>query len=485
MRHELKLSHKALILVAIPLVFELAFCAILSGLLRQAEAETYKERHARAIIAESNSLLKNFMDAGILLHLYKSLKSDAFLRRQMEIYDEIPRQFRSLKIMVADSPREKEMVAKFETACRKGLQLLADARRLGSAEGEAFRYAGSNTELAEVTEELVNGLRNFIKEQENAEQIDTSAEVQTRMWIRNLLALGVIANIALALALALYFNKGITSRLLVLVNNTKNLAKGKELTARIGGADEIAQLDGVFHEMADALADAAKRKQELVSMVTHDLRTPLTSILSTLTLMDDGVLGELPELAHKKVGRAVGSATRLISLINDLLDIEKMEAGRMQLALRDIPLEPLLESSINSVQAFAEEAGVKLECPECDLGVSADGDRIVQVIINLLSNAIKFSPRDGLVRLESEELDSMIEVRVVDRGRGIPEEHQSRVFERFSQVDPSNPTERKGTGLGLPICKMIIEGHGGSIGVRSKPGEGSTFWFRLKSATGR
>lgn len=482
-RVELKLAHKALILVAVPLVFELAFCAVLSYLLRQAEAETFRERHARAIVAESNSLLKNFMDAGIMLHLYRSLKSESFLKRQIEISEEIPRQFRSLKIMVADSPREKEMLERFEKSCRKGLQLLADARRLGGSEGEAFHWSGANTELAEVTEELVSGLRSFVKDQEKAEQIDSNAEGRTRILIRNMLMLGVLLNIGIAVALALYFNKGTTNRLLVLVNNTRNLAQGKELAAPVSGSDEIAFLDMVFHDMANALKEAAQRKQELVSMVTHDLRTPLTAIQSTLTLLGDGVLGQLPERATKKVHAAENSASRLIALINDLLDIEKLEAGKMPIYLKDVPLANILDSSINAVQAFADAASVKLECSGTDLYVQADSDRVVQVIINLLSNAVKFSPKDSVVRLEAEPALDFVELRVVDKGRGIPEEHLHKVFERFSQVDPNNPAERKGTGLGLPICKAIIDGHGGEIGVRSKLGEGSTFWFRLKLAS--
>ncbi len=478
----LKLSHKVLLLVVLPLVFELGLLAVLAVLLSKSEAETFREHHARAVIAESNALLKNFMDAGILFHLYKTTKNESFLQRQLELLDEIPKEFRSLKVMVADSPQQAKMLENFDKVCRKGLLLLSDARRVGGDDSSAFRWQGANTELAEITDELVNGLRKFVKEMELGSQIGTEREAALRKSVTLCLYFGAALNIIIAVALAVYFNRGTSSRLLVLVDNTKRLAQGLPLTAAAPGQDEIAHLDKVFHDMADALADAAKRKAELVSMVTHDLRTPLTSIQSTLTLLSEGVLGEIPPKAAKKVNIASDSTRRLIGLINDLLDIEKLEAGKMQIVIKDCSASPIVDASVNAVAAFADEAGVGIEKDPAEYMVQADADRVVQVIINLLSNAVKFSPRDSLVKLELEKIGDWLEFRVVDQGRGIPEEHLSKVFERFSQVDPNNPTERKGTGLGLPICKAIIEGHGGSIGVKSKPGEGSNFWFRLKSS---
>lgn len=480
---ELKLGQKAVILVALPLIFELIFVGILVGLLRQSEAETFKERHARAMVAESNSLLKNFMDGGILIHLYVSTKKDSFLQRQQEICEEIPKQFRSLKIMAADSPRTKESVERLENACRKGLELMTAARLLKGEDAAAMNWVGSNDELATTTEQLISGLRGFVKEQEQAEQVDSNAEAGARFAVMQWLLFGVITNCVLVVLIAIYFHKDIMSRLVILVENTRRLGQGKPLQGLVSGKDEIALLDSVFHDVVDALEAASKRKQELVSMVTHDLRTPLTSIRSTLTLLSEGALGELPPKAVKKIGAAESSADRLISLINDLLDIEKLEAGKMQIDLSDAVLEEIFDSSLNSVAAFAEEAGVIIECEESDFIVRADPDRIVQVLVNLLSNAVKFSPKGAVVKLCAIKAnEAWVEVQVSDRGRGIADEYQSRVFERFQQVSPGDATEKKGTGLGLPICKAIVEAHGGEIGVQSKAGEGSTFFFRLLSS---
>lgn len=481
---DLNLGQKAVILVAVPLVFELIFVGILARLLQQSEAETFKERHARAMVAESNSLLKNFMDGGILIHLYVSTKKDSFLQRQQEICEEIPQQFRSLKIMAADSPRTKESVERLETACRKGLELMTAARLLKGEDAAAMNWVGSNDELATTTEQLISGLRGFVKEQEQAEQIDSNAESNARRAVMEWLAGGVFINCVLVVVIAIYFHKDIMSRLVILVENTRRLGQGKPLQERVSGKDEIALLDSVFHDVVDALDEASKRKQELVSMVTHDLRTPLTSIRSTMTLLSEGALGELPPKVVKKISAAESSADRLISLINDLLDIEKLEAGKMQIELTVCPLEDIFESSLNSLSAFADEAAVRLECAPCDFQVKADPDRIVQVLVNLVSNAVKFSPKESVVELNARRVeDSWIEINVVDQGKGIPDEYQAKVFERFQQVSRTDATEKKGTGLGLPICKAIVEAHGGVIGVRSKLGEGSTFFFRLQEAS--
>ena len=479
---DLNLGQKAVILVAVPLVFELVFVGILAGLLRQSEAETFKERHARAMVAESNSLLKNFMDGGILVHLYVSTKKESFLQRQQEICEEIPAQFRSLKIMAADSPRTKESVERLEKACRKGLELMTAARLLKGEDAAAMNWVGSNDEMAATTEQLISGLRGFVKEQEQAEQVDSGAEARARMAVMQWLAAGVVINCIIVVLIAIYFHKDIMSRLAVLVENTHRLGQGKALQARVSGKDEIALLDSVFHNVVDALDEASKRKQELVSMVTHDLRTPLTSIRSTMTLLSEGALGELPPRAVKKIGAAESSADRLIALINDLLDIEKLEAGKMQIDLSSNALEDIFEAALNSVSAFADEAHVHVELQESDFEVNCDPDRIVQVLVNLLSNAIKFSPKDSTVELAAKELGQWIEISVTDHGRGIPAEYQDKVFERFQQVKPGDATEKKGTGLGLPICKAIVEAHGGTIALTSTPGAGSSFYFSLPNA---
>lgn len=223
-------------------------------------------------------------------------------------------------------------------------------------------------------------------------------------------------------------------------------------------------------------------KREFIGVVSHELRTPLTSIRGSLKLMLTGALGSLSEQANKAITIAERSAGRLINLVNDILDMEKLESGKLEMVLEDTPVAPVLERSLESVRAFADQANVTIELEPTDLVAHADGDRVVQVLVNLMSNAVKYSPKAGTVTVATVDKGKEVELRVIDRGRGIPPTHIDQVFEKFKQVDKTDATQKGGTGLGLTICKLIVEQHGGTIGVESELGKGSTFWFRLPKA---
>jgi PAS domain S-box-containing protein len=220
-------------------------------------------------------------------------------------------------------------------------------------------------------------------------------------------------------------------------------------------------------------------KQSFYDMVSHDLRSPLGSISYASEMLVDGVYGPLPQKVEKPIQTIGRNAARLINLINDLLDIQKMESGRMELHKEDVPLSEIIQQSADSLKSLCEKAQVTIETQPTNLDVYADGDRLVQVLVNLLGNAIKFSPKDSTIRITVAEPKGFVEVRVSDSGPGIPEQHRQAIFERFKQL-PSGKSKDT-SGLGLAICKAIIEEHGGSIGVESEEGKGSTFWFRIPS----
>jgi PAS domain S-box-containing protein len=220
-------------------------------------------------------------------------------------------------------------------------------------------------------------------------------------------------------------------------------------------------------------------KKEFVNMISHDLKTPLTSIVGNLALVSAEAFGPLTERGKHMVNTSEKQAERLISLINDLLLLEKMEAGGFELHVTRTDLAEILEQSKEAVVEAARERSIVIETPETEAEVYADSMRLIQVMVNLLSNAIKFSPDRGVVKVLVEEDEEAVKVQVIDQGRGIPLEHRKVIFEKFKQVELSDSREKGGTGLGLPICKLIIEKHGGSIGVDSEEGKGSTFWFQI------
>jgi CheY-like chemotaxis protein/anti-sigma regulatory factor (Ser/Thr protein kinase) len=185
------------------------------------------------------------------------------------------------------------------------------------------------------------------------------------------------------------------------------------------------------------------------------------------------------------VSIAERNVVRLVALINDILDLERLQTGKVPMHLAHTLVADLFVRSVEAVRGFADPAGVAIDSKPTLENAFVDSDRITQVLVNLLSNAVKFSPRGSTVFLSAAAAGSMVEIRVTDQGRGIPRPLQQAVFERFRQVKASDSREKGGTGLGLAICKAIVEQHGGTVGVESEEGRGSSFWMRLPASRKR
>lgn len=228
--------------------------------------------------------------------------------------------------------------------------------------------------------------------------------------------------------------------------------------------------------------EVEKLKREFVATVTHELRTPLTSIRGSLTLLTTGKFGHVSDAAMNLIKIAERNTHRLILLINDILDIEKLEAGKIELHPTNVSWLSVVMRSLEAVKAYAEQYDVNLESRASAARIYGDEDRLVQVLVNLLSNAVKFSRKEGTVTIEQEEHSGWLRVKVIDRGVGIPAKYKELIFQKFLQVKSIDPRHKGGTGLGLSICKEIIEQHGGEIDVLTEEGKGSTFWFTVTLA---
>ena len=256
---------------------------------------------------------------------------------------------------------------------------------------------------------------------------------------------------------------------------------------RLGDGDELIW-DGLILDSTEwKQADLAKRA--FVSTVSHELRTPLTSIQGSLGLVAGGAMGTLPDGAKRLVDIANSNCQRLTRLINDMLDIEKIEQGHMDFDLKPQALMPLLRQAVEANRGYGLPRGVSLKLIEIepDLEIEVDVDRFIQVVSNLVSNAVKYSPDGGQVEIGAElgrePGASQVRIFVNDHGDGIPESFRDRLFARFTQADSSDRRAKGGTGLGLSIAKAIIERFGGRIGFVTATGQGTTFYFDLPAAS--
>ena len=222
-------------------------------------------------------------------------------------------------------------------------------------------------------------------------------------------------------------------------------------------------------------------KDEFISTVSQELRTPLTSITGSLALVTSGMSGPVSDETRRLIDIAQSNSERLTLLVNEILDVEKIEAGRLQIRFDALDPLVLLREAVQVSRWQASEAGVSLEVAASDTGERIAGGRehLIQVLINLLSNAIKFSPRGSIVTAGVRRMGDRIRFEVIDRGAGIPDHFKPHVFERFARADASDARRQGGAGLGLSICKMLVERHLGTMAFAATPGGGTTFWFDL------
>ena len=227
-------------------------------------------------------------------------------------------------------------------------------------------------------------------------------------------------------------------------------------------------------------------KSEFVSTVSHELRTPLTSIRGSLGLLRGGIAGELPPESIEMIDIAYANTDRLTNLINDILDTEALKSGKLDIQSEKIDLAALLQRSLDENAAYGARYGVtyRLASGIPEITLNADPDRILQVLANLLSNAAKFTPAGEEVDVSVTLESGRVRIAVIDRGKGISQEFQNRIFERFAQADSSDKRTAEGTDLGLSISRGIVEAHGGEIGFDSVPDRGTTFYFYLPTQDG-
>lgn len=477
----LTLAQKGLLLVAVPLLFELTFVAFLVVLLDRAENMVERQTRSREIVTVANDLSKNLFDGAYALVLWNYTKGEMFHKQFEQCQAAIPTGMDELKHLTKGSKRQSEHVQKLESISVTVLKELDEqAQNVETSKNiYGLKFGEYRSKLTEIFAPFITELKDLIKEEKRLAELAPAATLESRQQLRQCLAAGVCLNILLAIWLASFFSKQITGRLGVMTNNAERFAAGQALAPPVSGADEVAQLDVVFHKMAQALNEADQQKRDFVAMIGHDLRAPLNAIQGTLELLTRGSYGQLTERGQKRVSDAEEETDRLLCLINELLDIEKLEAGMIEFEFKPTNITQVINRAVNAVSGTAEAHEVKVEVASADVELSCDGDRIVQVLVNLLSNALKISKRGSTVSVLSSVTDGELELRVKDEGPGIAPEFVECIFDRFRQLPNQEGGAKTGTGLGLAICRALVLGHKGTIGVQSELGKGSTFWIRL------
>jgi len=591
----LKLVHKGILLLFVPLACELGFGWAMFQLNNQAEASAMRQTRAAEIRSLTDQIWAvNVSVAWELLGLQSgggSREKIAQIAKEMDpLLAELRRKgnvtnssdnVHAYEVMVSDLLRRERVLS--NSVDEDGLEI--PFYNLAVMKGE---WKAKLKNLA--------AIKKLIEDEANKESFEQSIKAgEARKGQQVWLGAFVLVNIAFCILAAFFLYKNIASRYSIILENSRRFGRRDQLLEKIGGDDEITDLDKTFHEMWNAVEEASRReramidnavdvicsinefgtftavspaaqrmwgyepdqligkniadliikphqesafsalttarksgenalfenqivtksggardmqwstqwstkdltffcvvhdisdrksierlKQDFVNMISHDLKTPLTAVRLTLELVLQGVYGELDAKGQNRITVAQDSTQRLLELVNQLLQLERLEAGKMELDKAPQAVLPLLTSACDSVQTLAEQHDVRtaVSCPE-ELTAEIDGDRIIQVVINLVSNAIKFSPPQSTIVVSAKPDEDRLYVAVRDEGRGVPEHLQLTIFNRFEQVERADSVQKGGTGLGLAICQAIVKAHDGMIGVNSTEGQGSEFWFKI------
>lgn len=416
------------------------------------------------------------------MHLLRYFMTGHKRDRDMAIQD-----FAKVHDKLTEFQNHKSLDQTSETAlknCMSTLGLMAKLEQLAKNPGpERFDnlhqvsalMTQQNKEISfEKQEELTR--RDLLLDQQELLKL-SEKELAKRTHVQTEIYVGMVANLVFATILIVLFGQNVTRRLNVLVEHARMLPRKEPVEATVSGDDELAYLDTVLQGTSSSLIESMEHRRAVMQMVAHDMRSPLMAAQASIELLN-AVHGEsLPEVGRRHLPSAEKNIDRILHLVNDLLTLDKLEAGRLELELAPCNIRQLTDEAIATVGGLATKAGVTLlnECQPIE--IIADAARLNQVLSNLISNAIKFSGQDTTVRIISRTRTNKVDIGVRDDGPGMDTETAAHVFDKFFQSEGAKKSQ--GFGLGLAICKLIAESHSGTVSLDTVPGKGSTFWICL------
>lgn len=480
---KLSLFQKGLVVVGILLCAQLGFLAFYGTLLHHAEEFAEEQARNAAVIGRANWI--SAVAAAETLCAVNFIVTDD--QRWQSVCENcqtrIPQDTKSLVSTVLDAPSQMRIVSGAEQKLENLQAILNQAiAQRQSADRQKLR-ALLNGRIWPLAQDLfavrhallTDQMRNY---RQDALESMATAMPQVRFLRDQFIWLLIALDVLGAIWLITIYTRGLTSRLSLLAENAQRVARKEQLHGPVGGTDEIANLDNAFHKMAASLTQAEQRKKEFVSMITHDLRSPLTSVQMTLEF----IMKKRPDIDDELkewLERSSRNILTMLSLINELLEYDKIESGGIGLDYDNFELQPVIEQVADALVDIAEFKKINLVIPQTDVELDADAERLMRALMNLLANAIKFSPPQSTVTISVQDSEDTVTIGVADQGRGIPADFIEKVFMPFQQVTADDARKLGGTGLGLAITKSIIEAHHGKIDVQSELGKGTTFKLTL------
>jgi signal transduction histidine kinase len=474
------IARKGLILVSVPLILQFIFVLVLSLLLHYSQEDAARLSQSRTFVTKVDSINRDFLDLGLALAAFRYTKVHKFMTQYDHITAGLPEKFDELRKLSEGYPSRLSHVEMLQKYGNNVIEMTQSFRRPSDSaivylmDPIAYRQKVSDA-FAQFSAESIA----IDNEEIELQQGSPASEATMRKWLTVCIAFGLLSSTLLTVILTRFFMTNITRRLAVLTANSNLFSHKKPLIAPVKGDDEIADLDQTFRKMVDQIQEAENRKQLYVKMISHDLRGPITSMRGTFEAAAMGIYGQITDKGKVRFSAAVSDSERLIDLISEMIDYDGLADGSIELEREQFAAEELMSAAKDSLESLAEGKQVELQFSSDEALLTADKERLKRVLINLIHNAIKFSPTHSVVKAEAKREDDTVVFRIIDRGPGIKQSEIDQLFEPFQMGESAKSTVDKGSGLGLAICKMIVEAHDGNLGVESKSGKGSCFWFKL------
>jgi len=471
---------KGLIFLLIPLALQVIFLGGLLSLEAESERLARREAQLSLLLDLATRLSIKLLLAGgeIGSSIWEGTSERKIDPTQYKI--EVQQILDQMKDMTADNPHVMQAVKVATSIFANQYEVLCQISKTPSSEvdfaGKLLRFRRLRPKLKQTFFQLEN-----LRYIESRERVDLEASLRetlaNRQTVRAEIIAGIVLDILMTIGLLSIFLLNVTNRLRLLVDNARSIPSGVVPAKRVTGNDELSFLDGVLRQVAEELRRAAEHRATVTRMLVHDLRSPLQSSMLAVDSLREPKSFSSPEAFNAEIDLLKGSMTTMVALIENLLTIEKLEAGKLELNVELFDISFLVDDCAKLVSPKAQRRNISITNRVGQFEVAADKLRISQVLLNLISNALNYSPDGGTVTVSSRLEPKKLIVSVSDHGAGIPAEKQGGLFSRYYQVDPGDTAS--GFGLGLVICKFIISQHLGAVGVTSEPGKGSTFWFTL------
>lgn len=485
----MKLRDQIFVLLALPLACQLVTVGIIIASSARVDEIAKHEAKAKKIIAICEELDSVCGHTIFELSMPRQYRASDVADQLPSVFQEISTKGDLLKELTSDNKVGHKRADHFIRVVHKLMQNIEDFGRSYHSEDNTLFYSQylDRADYLEMMRVLVTKMsedRAALIQIYGEEAKDFSpAEISARQGMRNSFVLAILANVTIVACLAVVIHRQTLTRLGILMSNMKHFARGDQIYQNLQGSDEIAELDKEFAEVSKERNRLEEIRKSMRAMVSHDLRSPLSSILINVQMLLESEVSSPKSIRILK--RVFSETERLSRLANTLLDIEKIEDGKLDVTCTPLLCLDIVTSSVAVVQPQLDRKQLKIiENLEEDLYCLADKDKAIQVLVNFLSNAGKFAPARSTIRLNAfrNELTEKIRFEVIDEGPGVPSDKVANLFNKFSQLEQSEDLKKTGSGLGLYICKMLTAAQNGTVGFAQPENPGSCFWFELPAA---